>query len=100
MPLERVEPTREFGSVGLQPLVELSERLRAQAVEPPLSVAPDRYQASLSQHPQVPGNARLVHPHTLNEVANRPLTATDRIQDAAAGRLGDRLEDRRDWHGV
>jgi mannose-6-phosphate isomerase-like protein (cupin superfamily) len=46
----------------------------------------------------MPRNTRLVHAHDLNEIANRPLSVADGIEDASAGWLGDGFQHVR-WHG-
>ena len=40
-----------------KPLVDLGERFGTQAVHPELRLLADLYEAGLTQHPQVPGDA-------------------------------------------
>ena len=60
--LQRVEPVGPLEAVGLQPGVELHERLRSQAVEAALGVAPHLDEAGVAQHLEVARDAGLVHP--------------------------------------
>src|ERR1700749_4172374 len=46
----------------------------------------------------MPRNTGLVHAHDLDEIANRPLSVADSIEDASAGWLGDGFQHVR-WHG-
>ena len=48
--------------VRLQPLVELHQWFSSQPVHPPLGVALDRHQPGVTQHLEMTGHSRLVHP--------------------------------------
>ncbi len=69
MTTERVETGRPLGAIRLEPVVELPEGLAPETIEAPLRVRSDCDQARVSQHPQVPRDARLAHPEILNELA-------------------------------
>ena len=90
---EGVQAPGQLGAVGLQPLVELTQRLDAQAVEAALGIAADLDQAGVAQHLEVPGHPGLVHADGVDELGHRTLTAPHRVEDPSAGRVGDHLED-------
>ena len=91
--LQRVEPVGPLEAVGLQPSVELHQRLRSQAVEAALGVAPHLDEAGVAQHLEVARHPGLVHPHLVDQLADGPLAASHRIEDATTGRLRDHVED-------
>ena len=91
--LEGVEPPGQLGAVGLEPLVELPQRLGAQAVEAALGVAADLDEAGVAEHLEVAGHAGLVHADGVDELGHRPLAAPHRVEDPTASRLGDHVED-------
>jgi hypothetical protein len=93
MPLERIEPTGPVGAVRLQPGVEFHERLRTESIQPPLRVSADFHQTRVAQHLQVPGDTRLMHPDSINEVIDRALAVSNSIEDATPGRFGDHVQD-------
>ena len=62
-PLQGVQPVGPFEAVGLQPSIELHQRLRSQAVEAALGVAPHLDEAGVAQHLEVARHPGLVHPH-------------------------------------
>ena len=91
--LERVETAGQLGAVRLEPLVELSQGLGAQAVEPALGVAADLDQAGVAQHLEVPGHAGLVHADGVDELGHRTLAVPHGVEDPPASRFGDHIED-------
>ena len=93
MAFEGVEAPGQLGAVGLEPLVELPQGLGAQAVQPALGVAPDLDEAGVAQHLEVAGHAGLVHADGVDELGHRTLAAPHGVEDPAAGRFGDHLED-------
>jgi hypothetical protein len=94
VPLERVESRGPFRSIRLEPRVELHQRFGTESVEPPLSVTPDLHQPGVTQHLEVARHPRLVHPYLVDQLADRPLTVADGIEDPSSCRLRDHLEDR------
>jgi hypothetical protein len=52
--VQGIEPLFPPGPVPAQPLVDLGQRLGAEAVDPPLRLLADLDQSRLAQHPQVP----------------------------------------------
>ena len=91
--LQRVEPVGPLEAVGLQPGIELHQRLRSQAIEAALGVAPHLDEAGVAQHLQVARHSGLVHPHLVDKLPDGPLAAPYRIEDATTGRLRDHVED-------
>src|SRR5262249_54546123 len=51
--VQGVQPLFPQGPVAAQPFIDLGERLRAEAVDPPLRLLADLDQSSFPQHPQV-----------------------------------------------
>jgi lactoylglutathione lyase len=91
--LERVQAARPVGPVGLQPGIQLPERLGPKAVEPALRVGADLHEPRIAQHLQVAGHARLVHADLLDELADGSFAVAHGVEDPATCRLGDHLED-------
>ena len=93
MPLERVESRCPSRAIRLEPRVELHQRFGTESVEPSLSVTPDLHQPGVTQHLEVAGHPRLVHPDLLDQLADGPLTIADGIKDSPPCRFSDHLED-------
>ena len=84
----------KLGPVGLEPLVELTQRLDSRKViEPTLGVAANLDEAGIVQHLEMPGHARLVHTDGAHEFRHRALTDPHDVEDPTACRFGDHLED-------
>jgi len=79
-------------SVRGQPGVQLGQGLGAEVVDAPLGVDADVDEAGVAQHPQMPGDARLVHPRELDEFTDRTVVFTDVVENAPPGRFGDHLK--------
>lgn len=90
---EGVEAAGQLGPVGLEPLVELPKGLGTEAVEPTLAVAAGFDEAGVAQHLEVPGHAGLVHADGVDELGHRSLAVPYGVEDPAASRFGDRIED-------
>lgn len=93
MPLERIQPAGPVGSIGLQPLIQFHQRLRAKPVHPPLGIATDVHQTRVAQNLQMARDTRLVHPHSVHQVTDRALAVPNRIEDPPAGRFSDHVQD-------
>jgi uncharacterized HhH-GPD family protein len=91
--LEGVEAPGQLGAVRLEPGVELPQGLDAEAVEATLGVAADLDEAGVAQHLEVAGHPGLVHPEGVDQLTHRALAAPHGIEDPAARRFGDHLED-------
>ncbi len=98
MPAESIQSIRPLSAVRLQPLIEVAERLTANAVETPLRVRPHRDESSVSQHPEVPGDTGLTHFELVDQLADGAFADADGIQNLASIRLRDRLEYSRRQH--
>ncbi len=92
MPLERIEAAGPLGAIGLQPRVQFHERLGPEPVQPPLRIAADLHQTGVAQHPQMPGDTRLMHPDALDQLIDRALAVANGIEDAPPGRFGNRVQ--------
>ena len=69
--VQGIEPVLPERAVVLQPLVDLDERLRAQAVDPPLRLLTYVDEPGLPQHPQVPGHAGSSDRQRVGQLAGR-----------------------------
>jgi DNA-binding transcriptional ArsR family regulator len=92
VPFERIKPRRPVRSIRLQPRVELHQRLRAEPVQPPLSIPPDLHQPRVAQHSEVTRHTWLMHPDLLDQLTDRLLAAADGIKDSPPCRFSDHLE--------
>src|SRR4051812_41861272 len=92
MALQRVQPARPVAAVGLEPGVDLRERLRAQAGDAAPGGGSHADQPRLAEDPEVLGDARLADRQGLHELADRPLALAQQVEDAPARRLGQDLE--------
>jgi hypothetical protein len=93
VPLERVESPCPLRSIRLEPSVELHQRFRTESVETSLSVTADLHQPGVTQHLEVAGHPRLVHPDLLDQLADGAFTVADGIKDSTPCRFSDHLED-------
>jgi len=71
--VQGIEPLLPQGPVPAQPFIDLGERLRAEAVDPPLGFPADLDEPGLPQHPQVPR-----YPRAGNRQQRRQLTRSCR----------------------
>lgn len=100
MVFEVVESPLPVPAVGLEPLVELGERLRAEPIEAALAVGASIDQSGLLQHPQVLGDRWLTQLQTLDQVADRLLAVAEQIEDIDPMGLAEGLECARAAHRV
>lgn len=98
MRFELVKAVPPHQAVRLQPHIELDERLRANAVEPPLALRTDRHEACLAQHAQMFRDSRLAHRQPLDERIDRQLAAAQLVENVPPARVGDHLYRARDAH--
>jgi hypothetical protein len=75
-----------------EPLVQLAEGLGQERIKPPLSLRTHRNEARFGQDTKMPRNTGLVDASLLDDVVDLLLTAAERFDDAAARRVGERLE--------
>jgi hypothetical protein len=92
VPFEGVEALAPELPVGLQPLLELVQGLRAQGVQAPLAIDPGPDEPGLPQHPKMLRDARLAEAEPEHELVHRPLALPQEVEDVPAMRLGDHLE--------
>jgi hypothetical protein len=90
--LELVEALPPHLAVGLEPAVELHERLYADAVQPPLAGRAHADKPGVAKHSEVFGHRRLTDRQALNKCADGPLPATQLIEDLASTGLGEDLD--------
>ena len=69
--LERIETLGPVLPVGLQPRVELEERLSAQCIQPALGIPAYGDQPGVLQHSQVLRRLRLAEPKSVPDFTNR-----------------------------
>jgi hypothetical protein len=92
MLLEGVQLPAPEAPVGLEPLVQLLERLRPEGVQAPLGVRPDLDQPRLAEDPQVLGHAGLAEAEPGDQLVHRSLTLSQEVEDVTAVWLGEHLE--------
>src|SRR5438105_3876935 len=92
MRLERVEAVGPECAIRGEPLVELAQRARFEAVEAALRLAADGHQARLAKDPQMLRHRRLAEPEIRDELADRALARSEQVEDPAPVRLGERVE--------
>ena len=71
MSFEVVEALSPEHPIGLEPVVELPERLGAELVPAPLCVAADPNEAGFAQYTQMLRNSWLAQPELCDELPNR-----------------------------
>ena len=89
---EVVEARLPHPAVGRQPVVELGERLDAQAVPAAWAVHPDGHEPGVAQHAEVLGRQRLGEPERLGELTDEVLAAAEAVEDRSPDRLRQHLE--------
>ena len=89
---EAVEAGLPEPPVVREPRLELAERLRPQRIEAALPVRPHRDEAGVVQDAQMAGDTGLVDAGLPDDVVDLPLAIAQRLDDAAAGGIGKRLE--------
>jgi hypothetical protein len=94
MTFERIEVGRPEAPEGLQPGVELHERLGPEAIDAPLGFDARLHEAGFAQHAEVLGHGGLRHPEPALDLADGALRRGQQAKDGPAVRLGD---DRERW---
>jgi hypothetical protein len=89
---QSVEVGHPEPAVGSKPFVELRERLRADPVQPALSLRARFDEAGLLQDTKVLRHRRLADWKALHELADRPLAVAEQIEDREPARLGQDLK--------
>ena len=94
MPFEIVEALAPEHPIGLEPVVELPERLGAELVPAPLCVAADPNEAGFAQYTQMLGNSGLAQPELRDELPNRASPLAEKIENTSTRRLRNDCERR------
>jgi hypothetical protein len=76
--IEMLGPER---AITRQPLVEISKRLRPDAIEPTLSVDPRRDEPRVLENAEVLRNGGLAEAEIADELANWPLTVAQQLEN-------------------
>lgn len=92
MIIEVVEPTLPQFAVGGEPLVDLPQRLRPEAIE--TSAGIDSYvdEPRVAQDAEVLRHGGLGHIQRIDELANGPLASTQQLEDAPSVRFSQDFE--------
>src|SRR6267143_2308121 len=80
-------------AISVRPIVQLAERLRAQGVEPAAAIRADPDESGLFEDGELSRYARLSDIDDLYELAHRALTHPECLDETAAGRVAQDLED-------
>src|SRR5262245_46933865 len=89
---EAVEPCLPQAPIGCEPPVKHLERLRPEGVEATLPIWPHRNKTRLAKDSQMAGDPGLVNPGLLDDVIDLLLARAQRLDDTAAGWIGQSLE--------
>jgi hypothetical protein len=89
VPLEGVQAARPQLTVGVEPGVDLAQRLEAQLVPAALGVVADADEAGLAEDAQVLGGAGLAQAEVLDELTDGAWAFAEQVQDVAPSGLGE-----------
>lgn len=92
-PLQRKQLRSHLRPVGEQPVVQLSQGPRIEHVDPAIAAAHLAHDARAPQHSEVPGDRRTTDRELLRDLACRPGSVAERVEDLSPNRVGDRPED-------
>jgi hypothetical protein len=98
MIFQSVEMGRPQPAIGLEPVIELGQRLWPDAVEPTLRVGTYLDQASPLQHPEVLGHRGLAEAKPVYQLPHGQLSITKNAQDCLPVRLAENLKCRQRGH--
>jgi hypothetical protein len=90
---ETVETRLPYAAVVRHPGLKLPEGLRAQRIEASLSVWAYLDEACIKKDAQMPRDSGLMDVQPANDIVHLTLAAAQDLDDPAAGRVGNRLED-------
>ena len=85
---EAIEPSFPQLPVVPEPRLKLTEWFGPKCIEAALPIRPHGDEPGLMQDPQMAGNAGLMDPGLLDDVAHLSLAVAQRRHDAAAGGVG------------
>jgi hypothetical protein len=89
---EAIEVRRPELPVGGEPVVELCERLRPDAIQAALRVRARLDEAGVLEHAQMFGHGRLADAEAVDKIADRPFAVAEEIEDRESPRLSQNLE--------
>ena len=93
-PLEVVKTARPHTAIGREPLVDLSQSLRADAVHPALPIGSDVHETRVPQDRQVLRHCGLRDPERPDQIPHWPLSVAQEVEDAAPVELREDVEHR------
>src|SRR2546423_13182726 len=79
--------------VSGHPIVQLAKWIGAQSIESSPALRADHHELRILQNRELTGNARLTNFDHFHQLADRTLAVPKRLHQAAAGRVGQHLED-------
>ena len=79
-------------AVGRQPVIELGQRLRPDAVEPALGVGAGLHQSRLLEHAQVLRHRGLAQTKVVDQLPDRSFSVSEQVQDGLPAGLAQDLE--------
>ena len=97
--LEAIEVRCPKGAVCREPVVELDERLRPDAVQAALRVSTHIDEPGVPEHTEMLGHRRLADAEVVDELADRPLAVAKQIENRQPARLGENLKCCEGGHG-
>jgi hypothetical protein len=86
---EAVEVSRPKLAIRGQPLVQLHERLGADAVEAPLGIGACLDEPGVFENAEVLGDRGLTYAEAVDEVTNRLFAVAEEVEDLQPTRLGE-----------
>jgi hypothetical protein len=92
--VQGTEPLPPELAVRSQPLVHLGESLRSKGVDAALRLLADLYQPCLSQHTQVPGDARAGDRESFRELTGSGGVISENLQHRSSARVREGLQHR------
>src|SRR4051794_15140876 len=79
-------------AVGRQPVVELCERLRPDAIQAALCIRARLDEPGVLEHAEMLRHGRLADAEAVDELTDRPFAVAEQIDDRQAARLRQNLE--------
>ena len=79
-------------AVGRQPVVELCERLRPDAIQAALCLHARLDEPGVLEHTEVFGHGRLADSEAMDELADRPFAVAEQVEDRQPARFRQNLE--------
>ncbi len=99
MVFEAIEVRRPELAVGREPLVELRERFRPDAIQAALRVRARLDEPRVLEDAEMLGHGRLADAEPVDELAHRPFAVAEHVENLEPPRLGKHLECSESSHG-